>query len=290
MSTSIQELTPDIIGRSKSKFSSLEKEIEDLEKSFVDPEGNVQDEGQVQETPKVETKEEEDKDLSVEEKSFKKRYGDLRRFSQQREKEDKERIAELERRLNDKGNASEFPKTREELEAWRAKYPDVAVIIEMLADDRAKERDKDLEERFKSLEEMRFNLNQEKAEAELKKYHPDFDKIREDEAFHKWADEQPEWVKNALYEDTDVKAAARAIDLYKLDNNIKTKTTSNEKNAAAAVTTRTRTTPKDTDNEGKWTESQIAKMSDKDFAKYAEEIDQAVREGKIIYDITGNKR
>ena len=48
----------------------------------------------------------------------------------------------------------------------------------------------------------------------LLKYHPDFNEIREQDEFHEWAEEQPKWVQDALYENyTDAKAASRVIEL-----------------------------------------------------------------------------
>ena len=82
---------------------------------------------------------------------------------------------------------------------------------------------------------MQFNAKREKAEAELMRLHPDFDEIRDSDDFHEWADEQPKWVQEALYEnDNDARSAARAIDLYKSDRNITTKKKA-KGNAAEAV-------------------------------------------------------
>ena len=39
-----------------------------------------------------------------------------------------------------------------------------------------------------------------KAEAELMRIHPDFADIRDSDDFHEWADQQPKWVQDALYE------------------------------------------------------------------------------------------
>jgi len=42
--------------------------------------------------------------------------------------------------------------------------------------------------------------------------HPDFDDIRDSDDFHEWAEEQPKWVQDSLYEnDNDARSAARAI-------------------------------------------------------------------------------
>ena len=76
------------------------------------------------------------------------------------------------------------------------------------------------------------------AEAELMALHPDFDKIRESDEFHDWAEEQPKWVQDALYDnDNDARSAARAIDLYKVDKNIINKPKANN-DAAKVVKTK----------------------------------------------------
>ena len=63
---------------------------------------------------------------------------------------------------------------------------------------------------------MRTQAKKEKAEVELLNIHPDFAQIREDDVFHSWAEEQPKWVQDALYENTDdAKSVARVLDLYK---------------------------------------------------------------------------
>ena len=38
--------------------------------------------------------------------------------------------------------------------------------------------------------------------------HPDFDEIRDGDEFHEWAEDQPKWVQDALYENDDAKSAA----------------------------------------------------------------------------------
>ncbi len=90
----------------------------------------------------------------------------------------------------------------------------------------AKEADKkasNLDGRLAEIEELRVTAKREKAEAELAQLHPDFSQIREDDAFHTWAEGQPQWIQNALYENTDdAKSVARVIDLYKTDKGITT--------------------------------------------------------------------
>ena len=239
----------------------------------------------------VETKDEEPKeaDLSAEEKSFKKRYSDIRRHMQDKEQEWKIKFEKLEQQLNAAAkNELVLPKSEQDIEVWAKKYPDVAGIVEAIADKKASERAADLDGRLKEIEELRVTAKREKAEAELAALHPDFNDIRKDDVFHNWAGEQPKWVQDALYENTeDAKSVARVIDLYKVDQGITTKKkSSSDKDAAASVTTRRTTTPNHDEASNYLSESKVAKMSMKEYEKRADEIFEAQRQGKFIYDMS----
>ena len=230
--------------------------------------------------------------LSKEEESFKKRYGDLRRHMQEKEQEYKIKFEQLQQQL-DKAAKNELvlPKGEADIAAWARKYPDVAAIVEAIADKKASERSSDLDNRLKEIEELRTQAKKDKAEAELMSLHPDFTQIRSDDAFHDWAELQPKWVQDALYENVDdAKSVARVIDLYKADMGItKQKTTSSDKAAASSVNARSRNTPEADDSKAFFRESQVNKMSTKDYEKNADAIMEAIRSGKFVYDVTGRK-
>lgn len=230
--------------------------------------------------------------LSKEEESFKKRYGDLRRHMQEKEQEYKIKFEQLQQQL-DKAAKNELvlPKGEADIAAWAKKYPDVAAIVEAIADKKASERSTDLDKRLKEIEELRTQAKKDKAEAELMSLHPDFTQIRSDDAFHDWAESQPKWVQDALYENVDdAKSVARVIDLYKADMGItKQKTTSSDKAAASSVNARSRNTPEADDSKAFFRESQVNKMSTKDYEKNADAIMEAIRSGKFVYDVTGRK-
>ena len=231
----------------------------------------------------------EDTNLSKEELSFKKRYGDLRRHMASKDKETEERIKALETQLS-KATKNELglPKSEEEIAEWAKKYPDVAGIVEAIADKKARERSTDLDKRVQDIERMRIEAVKEKAEAELLKLHPDFAEIREDDKFHDWADQQPKWVQDALYENVDdAKSVARVIDLYKVDAGIKK---GSSKSAASAVNTRSKASPTADESNNYIRESQVDKMSDKEYAKNQEAIMEAMRTGKFVYDLSGAAR
>ena len=235
------------------------------------------------------TEESDDTELSAEEKNFKKRYGDLRRHVQDKEQEWKVKFEQLESQLNAAAkNELVLPKSEQDIEAWAKKYPDVAGIVEAIADKKANERAADLDGRLKEIEELRTTAKREKAEAELAALHPDFSEIRKDDAFHNWAEEQPKWVQDALYENSeDAKSVARVIDLYKSDKGITNKkASSSDKGAAASVTTKRTTSPNHEESSNYLRESQVAKMSMKEYEKRAEDIFEAQRQGKFIYDMS----
>ena len=235
---------------------------------------------------------EDDKNLSAEEKTFKKRYGDLRRHLQTKEKEFGDQLSEIKKQLDEATRKEiRLPKSDEDIEKWAKEYPDVAAIVETIAIKKAKEQSDHLDARVKELTEMQTNVSREKAEAQLLTMHPDFNEIKEQDEFHTWAEEQPKWIQDALYEnETDARSAARAIDLYKADMGIGTKKKNTSKDAAKTVTTRSTKGQPDTDATGMIKESDVNKMSAQEYEKNADTIMEAIRSGKFIYDLSGNAR
>jgi len=273
--------------------NETQEETAEAEPDSKEPEAEpVQAEGdsKQKEEPKAEAQEaDDDDDLSAEEKTFKQRYGDIRRHMKDKEQEWKLKFEKLEAQLQSAAkNELVLPKSEKEIEAWTKKYPDVAGIVEAIADKKAQERSSDIDKRLKEVEELRVTAKREKAEAELAVMHPDFNTIREDDIFHEWAKEQPKWVQDALYENVDdAKSVSRVIDLYKADKGITAKKkTTEDKGAAASVTTKRTTTPSDSEESTYIRESQVAKMSMKEYEKRAEEIMDAQRSGKFIYDMS----
>jgi len=149
-----------------------------------------------------------------------------------------------------------------------------------------------LEERVKFIDEMQLNATKEKAEAALMQIHPDFDEIRDSDEFHNWAEEQPKWVQDALYDnDNDARSAARAIDLYKADMGISNKKPKSDKDAAKSVSTKnSRSKPQNNEASSYLKESEVQKMSPQQYEKMSDEIMDAIRSGKFIYDVSGSAR
>ena len=269
------------INKKYNNEDRLKKDEEELEQLMAEQKGEA-----VEAEPEPE---------NAEEKSFKKRYGDLRRHQQEKEKELAAKIDALQAQLSEATKKEiNLPKSDEDIEAWAAKYPDVAAIVETIAIKKAKEQAAVLEERVKAVDELQMNASREKAEAELLRYHPDFEDIRETDDFHNWVNEQPQSIQDALYENaSDARTAARAIDLYKADKNITTKkkTKTTDKDAARSVNARnSRSKPDTSDGSRAILESEVQKMSAQEYEKMSDDIMEAIRTGNFVYDLSGNAR
>jgi len=277
---------PKKVAFANRKYTNEEKrkmEEEELEQMLKEQKGEVEQSAEPEEA----------EPNNAEEKTFKKRYGDLRRHMQEKEQEFQTQLDELKKQLESAARKEmKLPKSDEDLESWAKDYPDVAAIVETIAIKKAKEQSSALEERIKAIDDMQLSAKKEKAEAELMRLHPDFDEIRDSDEFHEWAEEQPKWVQDALYDnDNDAKSAARAIDLYKADKGITAKKASNGKDAAKSVETRnTRSKPQEDEASTYLRESQVQKMSPQEYEKRSDEIMEAIRSGKFIYDMSGSAR
>ena len=254
-------------------------------KRLEEERANVVHEQKDAEADKAETE-----SLAPEDKTFKKRYGDLRRHAQQKEQELKDKIRELEGQISTATKeAIKLPKSDDELAAWTKEYPDVAKVIETIATKKALELDKGMEDRLKAIAEKEAEAKRMTAESQLLQLHPDFEDIRNDEDFHGWVERQPSWVQKALYEnETDARSAARAIDLYKVDMKIAdTKKEKSDKGAASLVTAKNTSNVAKTKSSqsNQWRESQVAKMKAHEYEKNEKAIDEAIKSGNFIYDL-----
>lgn len=262
--------------KNRNRIEQDEKELEELLN------GKPQ-EGQ---EPAQEAVEKEEPKLSKEEESFKKRYGDLRRHMAEKEKEWEAKFEEL------KGQKSQTsiipPKSDEDLEDWVKKYPDIAGIVSALVEKQMQ----DTKQSVKELDNLRWEQKKERAESEIRKSHSDWDTLKDDDSFHDWIEEQPKWVQDALFEQMeDARAVIRVLDLYKADKGLTKEARKEDDRKAAGFVKPTTKASVDKDEGGyTFSESQVSKMSDKEYEKNEAKILEAMRSGKFHYDMTGGAR
>ena len=269
-----------------------EEEAEMAKFDAAQQEGGEPQEEQQEETESVAKEQQVDakEPETGEERTYKKRYDDIRKLQSNTAAELKAIKAQLE-------NAKEQgivrpPKSDEDIQAWADKYPDVAAIVETIAEKKAQEKFSVAEDRLRQIDEMSEEANRSKSMDVIRDSHSDFDDLKESDEFHDWAGEQPKWVQDALYENQDdPRSVVRVIDLYKGDKGLDTKSRKkSSKAAASAVVTKRSTKPSQADTEVTFTESQIGKMSMKDFEKHQDAIMEAQRTGKFVYDLSGGAR
>ena len=283
----VEEVKPEkkvaFANRKYTNEEKRKKEEEELEQMMKEQRGEAEETAEPEEAEPT----------NAEEKTFKKRYSDLRRHQQKQAEDFKKEIDALKSQLNDATKKEmKLPKSDEDIEQWAADYPDVAAIVETIAMKKAREQSVALEERVKAIDEMQLSATKEKAEVELMRMHPDFGEIRDSDEFHDWAEEQPKWVQDALYDnDNDARAAARAIDLYKADKGIGQEKPKSNKDAAKSVSTKnSRSTPQKDEASSYLKESDVQKMSAQEYEKNSDEIMEAIRSGKFVYDVSGSAR
>lgn len=266
--------------KNRERIEQQEKELEDLLAGKAPEEDDQQ----------VEVKQEDTKPISREEESFKKRYGDLRRYSQEKEREWQEKFDALEAKLS--SPATSIPASDEDLEDWIMNNPDVAAIVQALAAKEADKRVRDTDEKIRKIDEDRFEIARQKIEQTIRNAHSDFDDIKESEDFHDWADEQPKWVQDAIYENSDdARSLIRVLDLYKVDKGMtKTAKKQQERDAVSMVKAKSRPALDDDSGEVSYSESKVAKMSDKEYEKHQDKIMEAMRTNKFKYDLSGGAR
>jgi hypothetical protein len=268
------------VSRPYSKDEKLKKDEEELEQLLEEQKQDAS------------TEEVEEEPTTAEEKTFKKRYSDLRRHQQKQTEELKTEINALKSQLEQSTKKQiKLPKSDEDIETWAKEYPDVAAIVETIAMKKAAEQSASLEQRVKALDDMQQDVSKQRAETELLQMHPDFDDIRNDDDFHTWAEEQPKWIQDALYEnDNDARSAARAIDLYKADRSITTRKTNNRDAAKSVSTKGKRNKPVENESSSFLRESEVQRMTAKEYESRSDEIMEAIRQNKFVYDLSGSAR
>ena len=152
------------LSRPYSNADRIKKDEEELEEMLRVQRGETNEE----ETEEVEQEAEPE---SAEEKSFKKRYGDLRRHAQKQQEDLQNQINELKEQLS-AATKKEIkpPKSDEEIGEWMEKYPDVAGIVETIAIKKAREQATELEERVTKINKMQEVVKKIHIDIDLLKY------------------------------------------------------------------------------------------------------------------------
>ena len=221
------------------------------------------------------------------EHNWKKRYDDRSKQYNNKLQEWKQREQELLAELASNRPQYKAPKTVEEIEEFRSKYPDVYDVVETVSHLQSEAKTEELQATVQALKEREAATQKKEAENELLMKHPDFAEIRDSDLFHDWAAEQPTDIQAWVYHNpNDASLASRAIDLFKQDMGVsqskQTRNKSKRSSSTAADMVSTKTTTVDATAEPKiWTQEEISNLTMDEFDKYEKDIDQAIFEGRV---------
>ena len=220
---------------------------------------------------------------------YKKRYDDLKSHYDRKQNENKQKLEELEAktRLAEKNKAmADYtpPKSDEDLEQFKKKYPDVYDVVETISQKQASKQVESLQEEVKTLRKREEDLVVQNAYRELVNAHQDFNELKDSQEFIDWLNTQPSSISDGVTKNSkDSKWAIRVVDLYKADNGV-SKSKPNFNTSAAQSVTRTKAKSVNTSgNSDKriWKQSEIQKMNSRTYEKFEKEIDIAFKEGRV---------
>tara|TARA_R100000808_G_C2113107_1_gene126609 strand:- start:154 stop:1059 length:906 start_codon:yes stop_codon:yes gene_type:complete len=268
----------------------MPKEGLDATSLFVAPDQKQTIEKSDKDTDTKETSAPKDKPYS--QPNYKKRYDDLKSHYDSKLNEFRQRERELINEATASQPKYETPKTLEELEQFKARYPDVYDVVETVSHLQSEAKVAGLNAKIQALQEREASVQRKEAEAELFEKHPDFADIRESDEFHDWAKSQPEDIQAWVYNNpNNVGLAGRAIDLFKQDTGITSAKENKQKrdksmssNSKAAEMVSTKTTTVDVAEPKIWTQEEIAALPMDEFDRLESEIDRALEEGRIRGD------
>jgi myosin heavy subunit len=224
---------------------------------------------------------------------YKKRYDDLKRHYDKKVSEwkhERDELLQARQAAAAQGvNPDDLPRTAEQLQQFKEKYPEVYAVMETISSQRAEDKLKNLQEEVRTLKSREEELEVQNAYKELLRKHPDFDGLKSDSKFLSWLDEQPPSIADGIYKNNkDANWASRVVDLYKADMGIKSapaKRTSKDDPAAAVRTPAARDVVNaDAGNKRIWKASEIGRLKPHQFEKYEAELDAAREEGRIDYN------
>jgi 1,2-phenylacetyl-CoA epoxidase PaaB subunit len=208
------------------------------------------------------------------EEGWKKRYGDLRKHSQKKEQELKD---EIERLKQSKQSAPDLA-NEEDVVRWMENNPKATAVIKRIVGTETTSKTSDFEKQL-------TELNRDKSLQKILKAHPDFDDVVSSVEFLDWADTQPAFIQDKIYENENADDVIWALNVYKELNK------KGDPNKAAAGHIRTNRTAAPAGEEGTtFSESQVASNSLEWYEKNRDAIESAIRSGKFNYDISGAAR
>lgn len=245
-----------------------------------------------------------------EDMTWKDRYGNLQRYVQKIKDENKQTVAKLTADIDKlkeqvdgmtaKGAPTELPQSDEELNDLKKNNPSaynaIVKLATGIADEIVTRKTKDLSSKFQEIETKAKEVKEEEAFVQLAKLHPELDvyNLDADPRFVEWFDKQPARIQSILTDQKeDVAAASSVLRMFEQEYGIGKKKSTEKlpKKSSAAQEVEVGGTPNIPQPPAgyEFTESQIDEMdrvNPKWFDENAERIEKAIKEGRVLLDIT----
>lgn len=224
-----------------------------------------------------------DDKLTQEERTWKKRYGDLRGHSQTKENELKKELDGLKKQLEQATSLSRAPAmSDEDIENIRAEHPDSVAAIEAIARKEAEVAEKRLKELEDKLASKELEALKEKALRVIERKHPDWQEVVYSDEFQAWAETQPEQIKSWVFDnETDGELAAKAITYYKLEKGEKPNKSNKKDKVDASRSTHVGGGTEVNHGKRIYTRQEIQNMTLSEYEKLSTDIKLARSEGRI---------
>jgi hypothetical protein len=179
--------------------------------------------------------------LGEQEKSWAKRYGDLRRHEAKALAEkDASHTRDLEalRQQFQATSLGTSEMTDDEMSQFATQNPDAMKVMRSVNNRENAKRDVEFRELKNELDQAKTKATKERAKSILFEKHSDWEQITSSDAFHEWADTKPKAVQNWIFENPDDGALlSQAIDFYLAETGVKTKKRKKSLGAASLVNT-----------------------------------------------------
>ena len=243
----------------------------------------------------------------IPEETWEKRYGDLRRYANEKERQLAERLKALEDQLNKQKEVAKPPVDENEFKRWLETYPTASQMMQKMIEDRVAELDQGYQSKMTSLKEEQLKTKLATAKAYVANKRPKFPEVvssNEFKEFIELAKDNPryQWVVQAIVEPNledpnFAETAITAFDFYvqviqkELGQNKSADASATDKSAQRQAATAPKTssgvsaTPKGS-KQAKFSESMINAMSIREYEKNEQAIKEAIAAGEFDYDMS----
>jgi hypothetical protein len=230
-----------------------------------------------------------DETLDPEDLSYKKRYGDLRRGSQEALAAEKRKNVELEGQLANATSGKDTARSMDDeaLDEFGQENPEAAEVFTNIAQRENETSMARVNELEAKLTQSQQEIDEAKAENYVLGRHSDKEEMQNSAEFHDWVDTKSKATQDGVYDNsTDGERLADILDAYKAETGFgsekKTKKKTMKESASELVDVKHHTNPEELNEKPTFSLKAIDKMPIDEYIKIEEEVLLAREEGRLV--------